>query len=203
MAAIGTRTRRVEGFEKVTGSMRFTEDLRLPGMLHARLLVSPHPKARIVRIDKHAALAVPGVVAVVTSADLAKLGKAARALLAESQTSYTGEPVAILVAESEAAAVDGIDALRAAAQFDALPAVLSIDEALREGAPLVRESIETEDGEAAAHATITVEEHKAEKPSNIANRVDFTRGDAAAALQKADVVVRRTYTTSRLQKPQA
>ena len=198
MAVIGTRTKRVEGFEKVTGSMRYTEDLQLPGMLHARLLVSPHPKAKIVRIDKRAALAVPGVVAVVTSADLAKLGKDARALLAESQTSYTGEPVAVLVAESEAAAVDGIDVLRAGAEFDALPAVLSIDEALREGAPLVRESIETEDGEAAAHATITVEEHKAEKPSNIANRVDFTRGDAAAGLQKADVVVRRTYTTSRI-----
>ncbi len=198
MASIGTRTKRVEGFEKVTGSMRYTEDLQMPGMLHARLLVSPHPKAKIVRIDKRAALAVPGVVAVVTSADLAKLGKDARALLAESQTSYTGEPVAILVAESEAAAVDGIDVLRAGAEFDALPAVLSIDEALREGAPLVRESIETEDGEAAAHATITVEEHKAEKPSNIANRVDFTRGDAAAGLQKADVVVRRTYTTSRI-----
>ncbi len=198
MASIGTRTKRVEGFEKVTGSMRYTEDLQMPGMLHARLLVSPHPKAKIVRIDKHAALAVPGVVAVVTSADLAKLGKDARALLAESQTSYTGEPVAILVAESEAAAFDGIDVLRAGAEFDALPAVLSIDEALREGAPLVRESIETEDGEAAAHATITVEEHKAEKPSNIANRVDFTRGDAAAGLQKADVIVRRTYTTSRI-----
>jgi len=198
MASIGTRTKRVEGFEMVTGSMRYTEDLQMPGMLHARLLVSPYPKAKIVRIDTHAALAVPGVVAVVTSADLARLGKDARALLADSQTSYTGEPAAVLVAESEAAAVDGIDVLRAAAEFDALPAVLSIDEALREGAPLVRESIETEDGEAAAHATITVEEHKAEKPSNIANRVDFTRGDAAAGLQKADVVVRRTYTTSRI-----
>ncbi len=198
MGSIGTRTKRAEGFEKVTGSMRYTEDLQLPGMLHARLLVSPHPKAKIVRIDKKAALAVPGVVAVVTSTDLAKLGKDARALLAESQTSYTGEPVAILVAESEAAAGDGIDVLRAGAEFDALPAVLSIDEGLREGAPLVRESTDTDEGEAAAHATITVEEHKADKPSNIANRVDFTRGDAAAGLEKADVVVRRTYTTSRI-----
>ena len=82
MAVIGTRTKRAEGFEKVTGSMRYTEDLQLPGMLHARLLVSPHPKAKIVRIDKRAALAVPGVVAVVTSADLARFGKDARALLA-------------------------------------------------------------------------------------------------------------------------
>ncbi len=200
MAVIGKPRKRVEGFEKVTGSMRYTEDLRLPGMLHARLLVSPHPRAKITRIDKQDALAVPGVIAVVTAADLAKLGKDARALLAESQTSYTGEPVAILLAESEAAAVDGIDALRAAAEFDPQPAVLSIDEALREGAPLVRESTETAEGDAQAHATITVEEHKAEKPSNIANRVDFKRGDAAAALQKADVVVRRTYTTSRIQQ---
>jgi len=198
MAAIGTRTRRAEGFEKVTGSMRYTEDLYLPGMLHARLLVSPYPKAKIVRIDKQAALAVPGVVAVVTAPDLAKIGKDARALLAESQTSYTGEPMAILVAESEAAASDGIEALRGATTFDPLPAVLSIDEALRDGAPLVRESTATEDGEAAAHATIAVEEHHAEKPSNIANQVDFKRGDAAAAMQKAEVVVKRTYTTSRI-----
>jgi CO/xanthine dehydrogenase Mo-binding subunit len=192
------RTKRAEGFEKVTGSMRYTEDLRLPGMLHARLLVSPYPKAKIVSIDKTAALAVPGVVAVVTAPDLAKIGTDARALLAESQTSYTGEPVAILVAESEAAASDGIDALRGGATFDPLPAVLSIDEALRDGAPLVRESTATEEGEAAAHATITVEEHHAEKPSNIANQVDFKRGDAAAAMKSAEVVVKRTYTTSRI-----
>lgn len=198
MAVIGTRTRRAEGFEKVTGSMRYTEDIQLAGMLQARLLVSPHPKARIARIDKSGALALPGVVAVVTSADLARLSNDARALLAESQTSYTGEPVAVVVAESEAAAADGIDALRAAAEFEALPAVLSIDEALRDGAPLVRESVETEEGEAAAHATITVEEHHAEKPSNIANQVEFKRGDAAAALAQAEVVVRRTYTTSRI-----
>ncbi len=64
MAVVGMPTRRIEGLEKLTGSARFTEDLRLPGMLHARLLLSPYPHARIVRLTKEAALEVPGVVAV-------------------------------------------------------------------------------------------------------------------------------------------
>jgi CO/xanthine dehydrogenase Mo-binding subunit len=119
-------------------------------------------------------------------------------LLAGAQTRYTGEPVAVVLGETEAAAADGLDALREGAVFDPQPAVLTIDDALRADAPLVREAAPTADSDAQAHATVEVEEKKAERPSNIANRVAFSRGDAAAALRQAEVVVRRTYVTSRI-----
>ena len=198
MAVIGKAAKRTDGLEKITGRVQYTEDLRLPGMVHARLFTSPYPRARVRRLESEAALATPGVVAVVAAADLANLGKDARDLLAGSQIRYTGEPVAVVLGETEAAAADGLDALRAGSEFEPLPAVLTMDESLREGAPLVRESTDVEEGDAQAHATVAVEEKRAEKPSNIANRVTFARGDAAAGLRQADVVVRRTYTTSRI-----
>ncbi|MDR7521790.1 MAG: xanthine dehydrogenase family protein molybdopterin-binding subunit [Armatimonadota bacterium] len=198
MAVIGRPTRRVEGREKVTGAARYTEDLRLPGMLHARLLLSPHPRARVVHLDRKAALAVAGVTAVVAAEDLAPLGGEAEDLLAGALTRYTGEPVAVVLGETEAAAADGLEALRGGTRFEPLPAVLTIEEAVREGAPLVRDSADVEEGDTQAHATVAVEVKKEARPSNIADRVTFSRGDAAAALQQAEVVIRRTYTTSRI-----
>jgi CO/xanthine dehydrogenase Mo-binding subunit len=198
MAVIGKATRRVEGLEKITGTARYTEDLRLPGMLHARLFTSPYPKARVSLLDRASALAAPGVVAVISADDLDRLGRGARNLLANSTTRYTGEPVAVVLGESEAAAADGLDALRAGSRFEPLPAVLTIDEAMAEGAPLVRESTEVEEGDAQAHATVAVEAKVAERPSNIAERVSFTRGDIEQGLKQAEVIVRRSYSTSRI-----
>ena len=68
--AIGRRTRLIEGETKVTGRIRFISDLKLPGMLEARFVTSPHAHARITKIDTTAAAALPGVVAVLTAADL-------------------------------------------------------------------------------------------------------------------------------------
>ncbi len=198
MAVVGKAHKRVEGLEKITGATRYTEDLRLPGMLHARVLTSPHPRAQVVRLERDPALAIPGVIAVITGSDLTRLGSAARGLLAGDQTSYTGEPVAVVLGETEEAAADGLEALRGAAEFKALGAVLTIDEALRDGAPLVRATTQADESDAQAHATVAVEEKKAETPSNVANRVEFTRGNVAEALRTADIVIRRTYTTSRI-----
>jgi len=198
MAVIGKATRRVEGREKITGAARYTEDLRLPGMLYARLLTSPHARARVVHLDRAAALATPGVAAVVSADDLARLGPGAQRLLANAITRFTGEPVAVVLAEGEAAAADGLDALRAGSRFEPLTAVLTIDDAMREGAPLVRESTEVEEGDAQAHATVAVQAKRSERPSNIAERVSFARGDIEQGLRQAEVTVRRTYTTSRI-----
>lgn len=198
MTLIGKAHRRTDGLEKVTGAARYTEDLRLPGMLHARLLLSPHPRARLSHLDKGPALAAPGVAAVVTAEDLARLGAGAGGLLAGAVTRYAGEPVAVVLAESEAAAADGLDALRAAVRFEPLPAVLTTEDALRDDAPLVRESTEEEETDAEAHATVAVQEQEAGRPSNIAHRIAFARGDVDAGFRQAEVVVRRTYTTSRI-----
>lgn len=199
MHVVGKAHRRTDGLEKVTGAARYTEDLILPGMLHARLLLCPYPRARIARLERGPALATPGVAAVVTSDDLAKFGDGVRRLLAGQVVRYTGEPVAVVLGESEAAASDGLDALRASVEFEPLPAVLTMDEALREDAPLVRESVEiTEEDDAEAHATVVLQEKKTERPGNVANRVAFTRGSIEDGLRQAEAVVRRTYTTSRI-----
>src|SRR5688500_12201909 len=109
--ALGSRMRRVDGADKIMGLARFTADLQLPGMLHGRLLLSPHAHARIASIDVAAALDHPGIVAVVTAADLKDLLKGpvnsrARELIAGERARYCGQPVAAVLADSEAAAED-------------------------------------------------------------------------------------------------
>src|SRR3989304_3821647 len=114
IAESSRRLPRVDGKEKVTAAARYTEDLRLPGLLHARLLLSPHPHARIVRVAKEAALAVEGVVAVLLAEDLPIAEDATREehlLLASGEARFTGHPVAAVLAENEKAAADGVDAL--------------------------------------------------------------------------------------------
>jgi len=192
---VGKPTKRIEGLEKVTGSARYTEDLRLPGMLHVRLVLSPYPHARVARVPKDEALQVPGVVAVITEADLPE-GVSSQ-LLADDEARYTGHPVAAVLAESEAEAADGVDRLAAAVEYEVLPAVLTPDEAMREDAPLVVEEME-EDKEGAAHATVSAGATKEKMPRNVANRYHFTRGDVEQGFREAAVVVERRYSTGRL-----
>ncbi|MBI2973346.1 MAG: xanthine dehydrogenase family protein molybdopterin-binding subunit, partial [Armatimonadetes bacterium] len=109
---IGRPTKRVEGLEKITGATRYAEDLKLPGMLYARLLLSPHPHARVTRLRKDDALAVPGVVAVITEGDLPD-GVSSKIMVDGDETRYTGQPVAAVLAESEEAAADGLERLAA------------------------------------------------------------------------------------------
>ncbi len=198
MTTVGKPTRRIEGVEKVTGTARYTEDLVLPGMLHARLLLSPHPHARIRRLSKDAALKVPGVVAVLTLSDLPlPPGASARRMLAGAEVRYTGEPVAAVLAESEAAATDGVEVLAISTEYELLPAVLTATEAMADEAPLVSPAAE-DDAEAAGHGAATGGGSHEQKPSNVANRYHYHRGDVAQGFREADVVVERTYTTSRL-----
>lgn len=192
---VGKATKRVEGLEKVTGTARYTEDLSLPGMLHARLVLSPHPHARVVRIPTDVAQQVPGVVAVITASDLPQ--GVVHKTMAEKETRYTGQPVAIVVAETEAASADGAERLAPEVEYEVLPAVLTPAEARREGAPLVAPGME-EDASAAAHATVSAGVATEALPRNVANRYQFKRGDVAQGFREADAVVERTYATSRV-----
>ncbi|HET6781919.1 MAG TPA: xanthine dehydrogenase family protein molybdopterin-binding subunit [bacterium] len=193
---VGKATKRVEGLEKVTGAARYTEDVKLAGMLYGRLLLSPHPHARLTRIRKEDALSVSGVVAVLTEDDLPD-GISSNMMAAGGEARYTGQPVAAVLAESEAAAADGLERLAATVEYDVLHAALTPEEAMVDGAPLVSDENE-EDEEAQAHATVTAGGEKETTPSNVANRYHFTRGDIASGFREADVVVERKYTTGRL-----
>lgn len=195
-AVVGKPTKRIEGLGKVTGSARYTEDLQLPGMLHARLLLSPHPHARMSRLPKAAALAVPGVVSVVTEEDLPE-GVSSHLLARHGEALYSGHPVAVVLAEADSAAADAVERLGAEVQYEVLPAVLDPREAMRDGAPLVRRDAE-DDEEAAAHSTVDVKGGKETKPRNVANTYSFRRGDVELGFKEADLVVERTYATGRL-----
>src|SRR5918912_3735192 len=109
---VGKRFKRADSPERLTGQVRYTGDLVLPGLLHGRLVRSPHASARIVSIDKSAAEATPGVVAVLTAEDLPVSDirgavESRTIMMALERTTYVGQPVAVVLAESEAAAQDG------------------------------------------------------------------------------------------------
>jgi CO/xanthine dehydrogenase Mo-binding subunit len=194
---VGKRTKRVEGLEKVTGAASYTEDLMFPGMLYARLLLSPHPHGRVTRIRKEDALGVAGVVAVLMEEDLPD-GVSINLLAADGEARYTGQPVAVVLAESEAAAADGLERLAASVEYQVLPAVLTPKEAMADGAPQVSEDDDEEDEEAQAHAGEAAGEGEKGPPGNVSNQYHFRRGDVTAGFSQADVVVEHTYSTGRL-----
>src|SRR2546430_4832654 len=108
MSVPGKGRRRQEGAEKVTGATRFTADLDLPGLLHVHLVLAHTASARIRSIETNAARGVTGVVDVVTGADLPQTdGAGPDRPLALDRVFYVGQPVAAVVAETEAAAEDG------------------------------------------------------------------------------------------------
>lgn len=189
----------VEGREKVTGRTRYVGDLTWPGMLHARLVLSPYPHARVVAVEKDAALARPGVVAVVTAADLpahlAPPTNRARRLLARDRALYRGEPVAVVLAESETAAADAVELVRV--EYEPLPAVTSVEEAVAPGAPLVwPEGVPEDLGDAAAHGATAEGAGPSKEPSNVHGVHRLRRGDVEEGFRQSDVVVERTFRTS-------
>src|SRR4051812_34446379 len=138
-ATIGVPRRRVDGGDKVRGATRYAADLPVPGVLHARLVLATEAHARITAIDTGAARALPGVVAVLTAADLPVSPDApgrAGEPLAREEVVFAGQPVAMVVAESEAAAADGIDAVLV--ELEPLDAVIDLEAAMAPGAPRAR-----------------------------------------------------------------
>jgi len=200
-SVVGKSLRRVDGEQKITGRERFTADMWVRGVLHARILLSPYAHAKIRRIPKDAALRAPGVVAVMTVDDLPSGDPApssrARFLLARGEVRYEGEPVAVVLAETEAAAEDGLERLTAAVEYEPLPALVDPVAAGAPDAPLVQPDLAGKSSESLLHAAIKVEEEAASgPPSNIASRVRFSRGDVERGFRDAAVVVGRRFRTS-------
>src|SRR3982074_2240254 len=138
---VGKRFRRADSPERLTGAVRYTGDLVLPGLLYGRLVRSPYASARIVAIDKKEALSTPGVVAVLAAQDLPvrNLREAVEnrtIMLAYERTTYVGQPVAVVLAESEAAAEDGLQGVQV--EYEPLSPVIDMLDALRVDAPVVR-----------------------------------------------------------------
>jgi CO/xanthine dehydrogenase Mo-binding subunit len=200
-SVIGQSLPRVDGEEKITGRARFTGDHELRGLLHARLVLSPHAHARIRRLPTATARAVPGVVAVFAADDLPFGDEVpnvrGRFLLARGEVRFVGDPVAVVVAESDAAAADGAERLAAAVEFDPLPALVDPAAAADPDAPLVQPGLAGKSSEASLHAAVKVDDDpQDQKPSNVSGRVRFVRGDIERGLRESDLVIDRTYRTS-------
>ena len=146
---IGTRPVRPDGLEKVTGRANFGADHAMPGMLHGRVVRSPHAHARIRSIDTSAAEAMPGVLAVVTAADFPdrthfSFGRKGfnNNLLASDKVLYHGHAVAAVAATSQANADAAAEAV--AVDYEVLDSVTDALQALAPGAPILHDDLRTQ-----------------------------------------------------------
>src|SRR5262245_2732249 len=191
---IGTRPVRHDGADKVTRRALDAAELWLGGMVHGRLLGSPHHHARIRRIDTKAAEQLPGVFAVATAADfpnlkdkIANLGEGAVNLahlganvLAHQKALYKGHAVAAVAAANSHLAEEALRHIKV--EYEVLKPVTWVLDAMREDAPLLHDDVHTNSmGK------------KSAKPSNIATHIHFEKGKVDDALAEADVVVEREF----------
>jgi CO/xanthine dehydrogenase Mo-binding subunit len=181
---------RLDGRAKVTGAAVYACDLTLPGMLHGKVVRSTTAHGRILDIDAGEARREPGVRAVITSQDLHGLFPrfghilADHPILAIGKVRYWGEPVALVVADTAQAAVDGARLVRV--RYEMLPPLMTPEQALDPDAPLLHEET-YQTGDEAFQEALPEDNRK-----NIAHRVDLGWGDVDAALASAHVVVETT-----------
>ncbi|HWQ24570.1 MAG TPA: xanthine dehydrogenase family protein molybdopterin-binding subunit [Gaiellaceae bacterium] len=197
---IGVPRPRIDAPEKVTGATRYAADGWVHGLLHARLVLSTEAHALIRAIDVEAARAVPGVVAVLTAADLPTATDASDRTaepLAREEVVFAGQPIAIVVAETEAAAEDGAELV--AVELEPLDVVVDVEAAMAPGAPLARRPSEGAGGDLESiHAGVDHgEEDEPAEPlsANVLGRVRRSAGDVAAAFAASAAVVEGTFRT--------
>jgi CO/xanthine dehydrogenase Mo-binding subunit len=199
---IGVSRPRVDAPDKVTGATRFAADGYVHGLLHARPVLATEAHARIRGVDKDAALATPGVVAVLLAADLpiASTGTDRTAEpLAREEVVFAGQPVALVIGETEAAAEDGAEAL--IVDYEPLEAVVDVEAAMEPGAALARtvEDAEEDGGDLESiHAGVDhgqEDDPREELSGNVLDRITRENGDVTAALAGSDAVVEGTFRT--------
>ena len=194
---VGTRPVRPDGVQKVTGAAKFGADYHLPGMLYGKVLRSPHAHARIRSIDTSRAEALPGVKAVMTGADLAhqpyeftgperlavNFWHVTRNIMAREKALYEGHAVAAVAATSMSVANRALALIDV--DYEVLPHVIDVEEAMSEDAPLLFDDMITRGVEPAP-----------ERPSNVAKKVGFEIGDPDAGFAEADEIVEKHFRTA-------
>ncbi|MPZ47943.1 MAG: molybdopterin-dependent oxidoreductase [Dehalococcoidia bacterium] len=190
-----------EGADKVTGQAKYTADIALPGTLRGKLLHSPYAHARIVRIDTAAARALPGVHAVITGADTGQnfYGRGVRdvPLLARERVRYAGERVAAVAADDEDIAKQALDLIEV--EYEELPAVFGVEEALTAEAPLLHPDFNSYRGVRPGPAQPGVRGvFEQEAASNAYGHQVIERGDLEKGFAEADLVIENTYVTQRV-----
>ena len=191
---IGSRPIRPDGVEKVTGRAIFTADVRAADALYGRVLRSPHAHAVIRGIDASKALALDGVEAVVTAADLPPLPSdapeniriIAGRVLATDKALFHGHAVAAVAARDPHVAEDALELIEV--DYELLEPVLDVREAMSDSAPIVHEELRTDVFGAGADVAEA-------GPTNVAAHVRVDRGDTEAAFAEADLVIEREFRT--------
>ncbi|HYB41479.1 MAG TPA: xanthine dehydrogenase family protein molybdopterin-binding subunit [Candidatus Methylomirabilis sp.] len=194
---VGVAIPRPDGPEKVTGRVQYVADIQPKGLLHAKLLRSPHAHARIVSIDTSAARALPGVRAVLTARDIPHLKKKAptraHAVLAIDRAVFAGQPVAAVAADEPSIAEEALDLIKV--QYEVLPAAVDPLRSMEPGAPPVADAgTEADTSEALAHAAVAIAKSEAPaKAVNISQQARLTRGDTAKGFAESDHILEKTY----------
>jgi CO/xanthine dehydrogenase Mo-binding subunit len=136
---IGKSTPRKDAIDIVTGNARYIDDLNFPNMLHGKVLRSPHPHANIIDVNTDAAKALTGVRAVLTHEDVPKwkTGVPKHVRVLDSKVRFVGDAVALVAAETEELARQALDLIDV--EYEVLPAVYDVEEAMEPGAPLLYE----------------------------------------------------------------
>jgi CO/xanthine dehydrogenase Mo-binding subunit len=185
---VGTRPARPDGVDKVTGRARYGADATMPGQLVALVLRSPHPHAIIKKIDTSKAEKLTGVKAIITSADLPDLTNGDRSMLdilencmARKKVYYDGHAVAAVAAIDATTARAALKLIKV--DYQILPHVTEVDDALKADSPLLHEHVFTEGGP------------KSEKPSNYNKTTEYGHGDLDGGFKEADVIIERSYKT--------
>ena len=184
---IGAAVGRVEGADKVSGQATYGADVHFPDTLWGKILRSPYPHARIVRIDTTKAWQVPGVKAIVTGKDEPEhyQGKSIRDIpvLCWDKVRYIGDKVAAVAAESRDAAEEAINLIDV--EYEELPAVFDVIEAMKPGAPVLHDNAPGYDG--------APKEIMAAAGTNVVNKLTFGKGDIEKGFAEADLVLEHTF----------
>ncbi len=194
---VGTRPIRPDGIPKVTGTAKYGADFSLPGMLYGKILRSPHAHANIKSIDTSKAESLPGVQAVVTAVDFpdqdfayigperaaANFWHITRNILAREKALYEGHAVAAVAASDAATAARACALIEV--DYETLPNVIDVDDAMADDAPLLFEDMITRGVEPAPT-----------KASNVAKILTFEIGDIAAGFAEADEIVEKNFKTA-------
>ncbi len=187
LKSVGAAVPRAEGADKVTGRTLYAADVKLPGMLWGKILRSPHPHARIRRIDADKARRAPGVCAVVTGPEIADryVGKMIRDMpvLCWDVVRYVGDRVAAVAAETPEAADEALALI--AVEYDELPAVFDPLEAIAPGAPLIHENVAAYDGAPKKLLALDVR--------NGLTRLAWKKGDVGRGFREADLILEHTF----------
>jgi CO/xanthine dehydrogenase Mo-binding subunit len=175
-SVIGTSVPRVDGIDKVTGKARYAGDLVVPGMIEGKFLPSPYAHARILSIDTSAAEALPGVVSVITSKDFTDvspyMGRGQnkdQPIIAVDRVIFAGQPVAAVAAVDRAIADEALKKI--AVEYESLPALIEVDEALADGAPRIHQFAER----------------------NICFQAELLKGDVGKGFTDADEIFEDTF----------